>query len=291
MNTLKITALFVLLFIAEKTQAQITIPVADVSLKFASSSSNSVKITLSGLTLAEGSTYSRNVLADPFKILPAGITVVSNANVTTGLTPTEIASSALWFCLDPLQTIVLSPGSGNLVYQSDNPDNFNVWNANSSTSGGGGITAYEKTALENLFKRYFVAAAADNTGFTAAALQIAVWEVVNEKSPTGTAGVTPYSVFTGNFTASNLSGTASTLLSMANSMLTNRETAVVTSVGTLDFLIDGKYNTTLIQDMVGWEKPIPESSNFAVGALGLLAVGVVVRLRNRKAKTMVLVGE
>lgn len=285
MSTFKSIALTSVLLLAAKVQAQISIPVSDVTLAFAPSNLYRINLKLDGIALFDPTNgNTRTAIADPFKI-------ASDPSHITGISDATIRSTALWFCLDPLQTIFYSGhGSGDLNYRSGNSAQFNVFSdngiSNTQLNKGGGLTAGEATDIANLFARNFVAALSSN--LMASALQIAIWEVVNENSPGFSTH--SYNLSSGNFSVTNTSTTASNLIWTAQNMLNTRTSAPVTSSGSLDFLIDGTYNATcptiLIQDMVGWEAPIPESSNFAVGALGLLGAAVVLKLRTRKSKVI-----
>ncbi len=288
MSTFKSIALTSLLLLAAKVQAQINIPVANVTLDIPLGSAYTVDFNLGGNTRT-------GVYVDPFKISVPGIT-------GAGATPAEkaiIASTALWFCMDPLQTIKYAGSgvSGDLVYQSTNPANFNKYTEATvaQINNGGGLNATEIADIGKLFAQNYVAASATTaTGLlNAAALQIAIWEVVNE-SNNASAAVSGYhltGVSAGNFSIT--SGNA-TLIATAQTMLTNIASALPLSSGTLDYLIDGTYSsynsttctttTVLVQDLVGWAPPIPESANFATGAFGLLGLAVIAKLRSRKAK-------
>jgi hypothetical protein len=275
MNTLKTIALSSLLLVAVRVQAQINIPVADVSLDIPLGSDYIVTLNLNN--------NSRQVYVDPFKITS------SAGSPITGITPSTITAAALWFCMDPLQTIEYKDSGvgGDLVYQSQLPANFNKYTEATvaQLGNGGGLNSQEIKDLAKLFAVNYIPA--ETSILKAAALQIAVWEVVNESNDANAAS--SYQLTGGS--AGNFSITAgdSTLITTAQNMLNAIAGTATPKAGALDYLIDGTYTnpadcttTVVVQDLVGWCPPIPESSNFAVGALGLLGAAVVFKLRSRK---------
>ena len=291
MNLLKPLALSTLLLVTAEIQAQISIPVSNLTLDYSLSSTYAVTLNL-GWT-------SRSVYVDPFKIaLTPG--TISGPLATTGELA-AIQSTALWFCMDPLQTIQYAgsgaPAGSTLVYQSINGADFNkytdntVAKAQNPSSYNGGLNSYEITALQKLFSANY--AAASTSSLQAAALQIAIWEVVNE-SNTGSAAASYNLTGTnkGNFYISSYN--SSTLINTAQGML-NALSNPIAFTGALDFLIDGTYTTgsgancttVVVQDLIGWAPPgpIPESANFAYGALGLIGVGMIAKWRSRKSKS------
>lgn len=282
MNLLRPIALLSLLLVTMEARAQINIPVIDVSLDYATGNSTY------NVTLNLGGT-SRGVYVDPFKI--ATTTAITGPLATTA----EIAAikdTALWFCMDPLQTIAYGNSGGNLVYQSIKGTDFNVYTDKTVAQAldpnvKGGLNTTEIADLKKLFTANYVLASKDS--LTAAALQIAIWEVVNESSTADPA--TKYKLVANQWSGAgqfSITGyNSQTLIDKAQGMLTALATYNAPFTGALDFLVDGTYtssgNCVVVQDLVGWDPPpIPESSNFAIGALGLLSVGVIAKLRSRK---------
>ncbi len=87
----------------------------------------------------------------------------------------------------------------------------------------------------------------------------------------------------------------STLVNTAQGMLNSLNNVGINNLGNvsyLHYLIDGSYTftengnceTVLVQDLLGYAPPIPESGSFALGAVGLLIPVVLLKLRKRKAK-------
>lgn len=244
MNFSKIL-LFSALSAALTAHAQLNIPLSDVGLAYPA---------IPAVTLQLGAT-SRTVLPTPF--------------VLHGVVP----SSLLWFCMDPLQTIYYSgsgqPAGSSLNYASTNPADFDKW-----TPAAPGLSAARRQNLADLFAAFAPTQTNQTTG---GALQIAVWEIVNE--------------FDGNsFNLSSgqmmVSGNA-TLILAAQNMLNSLYTAGVQNRGDvhfLDYLIDGSFtpnrsSTVLVQDLVGYT-PVPEPSTYGLGAAGLLMV--IVGLKRRR---------
>jgi len=188
--------------------------------------------------------------------------------------------SLLWFCIDPLQTIYYS-GSGEpigskLKYASTNPSDFDKW-----TPAAPGLSAERVQDLADLFSAY---APTRTNQLLGGALQLAIWEIVNEFD--GNA----FSLSSGQM---RVSGNA-TLVTTAQNMLDSLSTAAVHNHGNtafVDFLIDGTYkpanrDTILVQDLIGYT-PVPESSSFAVGVSVLLLPLVFWKVRARKTAARV----
>lgn len=289
MNALTKLTYCSLLLVAAKVNAQISIPVANISLDYSLSSTYAVTLSLGGTT--------RSVYVDPFKISTTPGTISGPL-----ATPAELAAikdTALWFCMDPLQTIQYNnsgaPAGSTLVYQSITGTDFNKYTDNTVAKAldptyKGGLNNYEISALKKLFTNNYVAAS--SSSLTAAALQIAIWEVVNESNDaTKASSYNLTGSSKGNFFISGYN--SQTLIDTAQGMLNALSNPVVFT-GSLDFLIDGTFTTgtgancttVIVQDLVGWDPPgvIPESSNFAYGALGLLSLATLAKLRSRRAK-------
>lgn len=240
--------LSVALLLPGVTRAQLDIPVSNIDLGYPS---------ISSVTFKLGST-TRSGLPTPL--------VIDNY-IHTGL---------LWFCLDPLQNIYYEdsglPNGSVLHYASTNPSNFDKW-----TPSAPGLTAGRIQDLADLFKAY-----TPNTATNAGAMQIAIWEIVNEFSSN------PYDVFNGQM---DITSGNSTMLNLAQTMLNSLGNSSIENKGTvanLDFLIDGTYTTTshhetqvtLMQDLVTYYTPtvpVPEPSTYAL--YGAICLGLIVARR------------
>jgi hypothetical protein len=233
-------------------RAQLDIPLSNVTLAYPSISA--VTIQLGGTTRAG--------LPTPF-IIPAGV----------------VPYSLLWFCMDPLQTIYYSgsgrPAGSELKYASTNPSDFDKW-----TPAAPGLNAARIQDLADLFTAY---APTRTNQLIGGALQIAVWEVVNEFDGNS------FNLSTGQM---RVSGNA-TLIATAQSMLDSLSNPAVQNHGNvteLDYLIDGTYkpashDTVLVQDLVGFDA-VPEPGSFAVAGASILLSLVGWKLRTQKrAKT------
>ncbi|HEX2853634.1 MAG TPA: hypothetical protein VHO24_10370 [Opitutaceae bacterium] len=184
--------------------------------------------------------------------------------------------------MDPLQTIYYSgsgkPPGSKLGYASEDASDFDKW-----TPLAPGLSSARQQNLADLFRAF----APSTTNQTlSGALQIAIWEIVNEFD------ANPFSLTGGQMRAS--SGNASLILT-AQSMLDSLDDFGIRNAGNiaaLDFLVDGTYwtgagDTVLVQDLVGFSEsafgvtPVPESGSFAVGiaALSLLLIGAKLRQR------------
>jgi hypothetical protein len=242
------------LLLATVARAQLDIPVSDIDRAFP---------TLNNVTIQLGST-------------------TRTARPTPLLIDDYLRDGMLWFCLDPLQTIYHSgsglPWGSEIEYASTNPSSFDKW-----TPSAPGLTAARKQDLSDLFKAYNPWTA---SWYTAGALQIAIWEIVNEFSGN------PYSLSAGQM---RVSGGNSGIVTTAQLMLNSLSTASVENKGNtahLSYLIDGSYSyydhgvceTVLVQDLLGYNPPIPESGSFAIGAVALLLPAIYLRIRRRNAK-------
>jgi hypothetical protein len=282
MNTLKTIALSSVVLLAAKVQAQINIPVSNVSLDYSLSSNYAVTLDLAGT--------SRSVYVDPFKIASTGLT----GSLATTAEIAAIKSTALWFCMDPLQTIAYGNDGGSLVYQSITGTDFNKYTDNTvaqalNPSYNGGLNTTESNDLKKLFTANYVAASTNS--LTAAALQIAIWEVVNESNTSS--GAASYQLTGNNAGNFSITGYNSwSLISSAQSMLNALANYNAPFTGALDFLIDGTYNTgggnncstVVVQDFVGWAPPIPEPSTYGAAAVGLLGLAIFAKRRSQKVK-------
>lgn len=250
----------VALLAAGSVRAQLNISLKDVDLAYPS---------ISAVTLQLGGT-TRTARPTPFAI--------------DGL----VSDSLLWFCMDPLQTIFFSgsnqPSGSKLGYESDDPANFDKW-----TALAPGLSIARQQNLADLFRAFAPSTINQTLG---GALQLAVWEIVNEFD------ATPFSLAGGQMRVSG----NTLLVTTAQSMLDSLDDLGVRNsgnIGALDFLIDGTYwtgpgNTVLVQDLLGYNEgyntlqnlmaevtPVPESGSFAfgIGGLSLLLIGWKLRQR------------
>lgn len=259
MNTFKFFLVSSALLFGSLARAQL-VPVADITLAYPSISS--VNISLGGTN--------RSGLPTPFIIAP-------------GSTPVD---SLMWFCLDPLQTIYtngsLPPGSV-LDYDTSNPTAFNKWNPSAP-----GLSAARRQNLADLFTAYVPVL---NNQLLGGALQIAIWEVVNEFNGNG------FNLTNGQMRVSGGAEDAA-VIQAAQNMLSSLGNVGVAGMGNtlyLSYFIDGTYtnnncDVVLVQDLLGWSPPgltppIPEPSTYGIAAVGLLLPLLLRRLRNRKSKT------
>lgn len=249
MNRASIFFLSTALLLAAPARAQLNIPLVDVGLAYPS---------ISAVTIQLGGT-NRTGLPTPF--------------VIDGL----VSDSLLWFCLDPLQTIYYrgsgKPAGSSLRYASDNPLDFDKW-----TPLAPGLSAARLQNLADLFKAF---APTTTNQLRGGALQIAIWEIVSEFD------ATPFSLTAGQM---RTSGNA-TLIATAQAMLDSLDDVGVRNFGNtanLDFLIDGTFRsssggtTVLVQDLVGYSTPVPESGSFAFGAVALLLPAVWLKARRAR---------
>jgi hypothetical protein len=228
-------------------RAQLNIPLVDVDLAFPS---------ISAVTINLGGT-ARTGLPTPF--------------VIDGL----VSDSVAWFCLDPLQTIYYSgsgkPPGASLQYASTDPLGFDKW-----TPLAPGLSNARLQNLADLFNAY---APTTTNQLVGGALQIAIWEIVNEFS------VNSFNLATGQMKVTG----GATLIAAAQSMLDRLDDVGVQNqgyIGNLEYLIDGSFNTgssvVLVQDLVGYVTPVPESGSFALGAGGLLLALIGLKAHRRK---------
>ncbi|MCR6655651.1 MAG: PEP-CTERM sorting domain-containing protein [Opitutus sp.] len=241
------------LTLALPAQAQIHIPVADISLAFPSSPTVNVQL---------GSTP-RSIIPSPF--------VIGGA----------YDESALWFCMDPLQTMFTKtsglPSGATLKFGSDNPANYDKW-----TASAPGLSAARLQNLADLFHAY---APSRTDALVGAALQLVVPELTNELNGYS------FSLLSGKFKAWSSKTAGNAVITLAQEMIDRLDDADVAGFGdvsALRFLIDGKYETrkgkTYVQDLVGYVPnftPIPEPSTYALFGLGVLVPVIALRLRRR----------
>ena len=232
------------LLLATTAPAQLSVPLSDISLAYPSAPAITVKL---------GAT-SRAILPTPF--------VIDGA----------YAGSALWFCMDPLQTIFFDgsgqPPGSSLLYDSDQPTFYDKW-----TGSAPGLSAARLQDLADLFTA--VPLNPSNLSLVAA-LQLVVPEITNEFDGNG------YSLFSGKFTASGgANAAANSIVNLAESILASLDTPGVKDRGNvqgLRFLIDGRYGSTPVQDLVGFV-PVPEPSTYALFGVALLVPAIVLRRR------------
>lgn len=255
MNTSKFASISfsVALLFGATARAQVQIPLADVSLAYPSISA--VTVQLGGTT--------RTGLPTPFII-------------SDNLVP----YSLLWFCIDPLQTIYYNgsgePAGSKLKYASTNPSDFDKW-----TPAAPGLTAERIQDLADLFTAY---APTRTNQLMGGALQIAIWEIVNEFDGNS------FNLASGQM---RVSGDA-VLIAAAQNMLNSLSTPGIHNHGNttyVDYLIDGTYkpvshDAVLVQDLIGFTLPVPESSSFALGAVALLLPLMIWKVRGRKSKML-----
>jgi hypothetical protein len=264
MNKSKFLLVSSALLFASFARAQLNIPVADITLAYPS---------ISSVDLELGTTNHNGVRPTPF--------LINNALVEDSL---------VWFCLDPLQVIYIAssglPNGSKLHYASDDPSDFNKWN-----SGAPGLNATRIQDLADLFTAYMPATLAGNQTLIGA-LQVAVWEIVNEFDGYG------YHVGSGKMEVHANNAADNALITAAQNMLNSINTAPVQNLGDitrLSYLIDGTYtdkncDVVKVQDLLGWTPPeftppIPESGSFALGAVAILLPLALWRVRSRKSKT------
>lgn len=237
---------------ASSAQAQLSIPVANVSLANPSAPA---------LTVRLGST-SRYILPTPFTLQGSP----------------ELERSALWICMDPLQNLYYRhsglPAAAEIQYASDDPAQYDRWNPLAP-----GLNSARLQNLADLFTAYTPTRA---NGLLASALQLVVPEITNEFT-----GNT-FSLTTGQFRASGSTAAANAVINLAQGILAALDDPGVQGRGdtrSLRFLIDGTYrrqSTEPMQDLVGFV-PVPEPSTYAAGAVGLLILLVSARAARRPA--------
>jgi hypothetical protein len=255
-NLSKIIPVSLVLVVAGSVHAQLDIQLKDVGLAYPSISA--VNIQLGGTT--------RTGLPTPFVL------------------DDLVSDSLLWFCLDPLQTIYYSgsgrPPGSKLRYESEDPLAFDKW-----TPLAPGLSNARLQNLADLFHAFTPTA---TNAVAGGALQIAIWEVVNEFDGSS------FSLSGGQMRASSAN---TTLILTAQGMLDSLDDFGVRNLGdtgSLAFLIDGSYSTgpgssVLVQDLVGFGNPVfeatavPESGTFALGIAGLFLSLIAWKLRRRAA--------
>lgn len=259
MNSSKLILLSVSLLFAGSARAQLNIPLADIDLAYPS---------IPGVTIQLGAT-TRTGLPTPFAI------------------DNLVSDSLLWFCMDPLQTIYYSgsgkPVGSNLNYASSNPLNFDKW-----TPLAPGLSNARIQNLADLFRAF---PPTTTNQLISGAMQIAIWEIVNEFDGN------PFNLTNGQM---RVSGNAA-LVSTAQGILDSLDDVGVMNFGNssyLDYLIDGTYRSSptaiavLVQDLVGYvppefsTTPVPESGTFALGAVGLLLPMIWLKLRRSRSGSL-----
>lgn len=245
MHGSKFAALFFALAALSTARGQLAVPVSNVNLAYPG---------ISAVTIQLGGS-SRSGLPTPF--------------IIQGAIPTGV----LWFCMDPLQTIYYSgsglPAGSTLNYASSNPSDFDKW-----TPAAPGLSLARRQNLADLFTAF---APVQGNQLLGGALQIAIWEIVNEFDGN------PFSLTAGQMRAA---GNASLLLSAQN-MLDSLDDVGIANRGNiagLNFLIDGSYQNTLVQDLVSFT-PVPEPSTYGIGATLLLIAAVGRSAAKRKARS------
>jgi PEP-CTERM motif-containing protein len=254
---MKVSSLFLLsvgLVLASRAQAQLDVPLTNVALAYPG---------LPPLTIQLGGT-NRYILPTPF-VLSGG----------------SLNQSALWICMDPLQTIFYNgsgqPAGSALNYASNNPGLYDKW-----TLLAPGLNSDRLQDLADLFTKY---APTQIDSLIGGALQLAVPEITNEFD--GNA----FSLANGQFQAfGGSNASANAVIDLANTMLASLGDPNVKNhgnVASLRFLIDGWYTngngTVPVQDLVGFV-PVPEPSTYAFAAVGLLIPLVGFRLRRRNTQ-------
>lgn len=238
------------LFLAAPASAQLYVPLSDISLAYPS---------VPAITIKLGST-SRTILPTPFVI------------------DAPFDRSALWICMDPLQTIFVDtsgqPAGSAMIYGSDDPGLYDKW-----TPLAPGLAPDRLQDLADLFTAY--APTRDNL-LLGAALQLAVPEITNEFDSHA------YDLFSGKFQAfTNSNPIANSIVALAQSMLASLNTPSIQGRGNVDglrFLIDGYYGQTPVQDLVGFV-PVPEPSTYALFGIALVTPAIVLRLRHRRRQS------
>lgn len=250
MKVLKHLPLVLAVLLATTVRAQLDVPLTDVSLAYPS---------LPPLTVQLGGT-NRYILPTPF--------------VLGG----SFEKSALWICMDPLQTIFYN-GSGQgpaaaLHYQSQDPGLYDKW-----TPAAPGLDSIRLQRLADLF---YVYAPTRNDSLIGGALALAVPEITNEFNANA------LTLSGGQFRAWGNTTPANAVVALAETMLARIKQADVAGKGnvkSLRFLIDGSYTngsgTVPVQDLVGFI-PVPEPSTYAIGTLALLVPLVGLRMRQRR---------
>jgi hypothetical protein len=244
-----------LAFAAASSHAQIFIPVSNVGLAFPAVVPVTLKVGLVG-------TVTEDVLPTPFLL--------------TGFS----AQSLTWFCMDPLQRIYYNgsglPAGSNLVYDSNNPANFDLW-----APGAPGLTTSRIQDLADLFTAYIPTI---SNQLVAGALQLAIWEITNEFNGN------PYDLATGQMQVLAYGGNpdSASMIATAQGMLNSLSAPSIHNHGDtaeLSFLIDGTFaagrdQPQLVQDLVGF-RPVPEPATYGAMGVGLLGVAVALRRRSR----------
>lgn len=242
MSRLKIASLAFAFIALAAAKGQLVVPVTNVNLAYPG---------ISGVTIELGGSI-RSGLPTPFKI--------------QGAIPTGV----LWFCMDPLQTIYYSgsglPAGSTLNYASSNPSDFDKW-----TPAAPGLSLARRQNLADLFTAF---APVQGNQLLGGALQIAIWEIVNEFD------ANPFSLTTGQMRAT---GNASLILAAQNMLDTLDDVGVANrgNIAGLNFLIDGSYQSTLVQDLVSFT-PVPEPSTYGIVSALLLVAAVGRRAAKRK---------
>lgn len=235
------------LILSLRAQAQIHLPLSDVSLAYPG---------VPALTIQLGGT-NRAILPTPFVLEGA------------------FSESALWICMDPLQTIFTQssgqPLSSELIYDGEDPGLYDKW-----TPLAPGLNSDRLQDLADLFNAF---TPTRSNLLIGAALQLAVPEITNEFDANA------YSLFTGQFKAfSGTNSTAIAIVNLAESMLASLGTSGVQGKGNVDslrFLTDGHYGNTAVQDLVGFV-PVPEPSTYAFFGVALLTPVIWLRLRRQR---------
>lgn len=200
-------------------------------------------------------------------------TQVADYNITPFTLAAAPYTSLILFCMDPMQA---SPADDTYTVRfartgATAPTYYDAWAGLTSAQRDGRVQN-----LADLFKANIP------TVSNMISLQIAVWEITNETSST-------YSLDSGHFEASKISGTgqvATDIINGAKTMLASLSTSAVQGKGNINhlgFLVDGTRvgTSTLVQDLVVYMPPIPEPAHYALGGSAALAALVILRRRRR----------
>jgi hypothetical protein len=145
--------------------------------------------------------------------------------------------------------------------------NFNqmtsALNTYSVISGSTAWGAAKSTAIDQLMS-YASSMSLPNNANTSAAVQSAIWEVLNEDGPS-------YSFITGNFLASSSTAATQTALNSMNLVLASLGSQAITQH--VDQLHNGTQQDFLVM------APVPEPETYAMLLAGLGIVGAVARRR------------
>jgi hypothetical protein len=163
------------------------------------------------------------------------------------------------FCVEPREGISL-----NQTYTWEQAP------MTSAPTGLGGMTELQATQLRMLMALAFPNFSSNITGLQAAAIQIAIWEIVEETS--GTLDVTTGSIRFRNPTVSNS-------LTFAQSLL-DQVVDGAPELLNIEIMIHQSHQDLMFQSAFtpgGEENPIPEPATVSMFGLGLIALGMARR--------------